>query len=470
MKRLWIVVLLLVLGACGYGTYAYGVSNPSSMVGHWVGRVNGRPAYSFRTTPVVRETVLASVSATGTIEPEEIVDVGAQVAGLILKFGPDPRDSTKTVDYGTPVDKDTVLAILDPSLYKARVDQAQANLQRAKAAQQQMEAKLFQARRDWDRARGLQPNVVISPADYDLAEATYKTADANVADAKAGVAQSEATLKEAQTNLGYTVITSPVKGVILDRRVNVGQTVVASLSAPSLFLIAKDLHRVQIWASVNEADIGMIKPRQKVKFTVDAYPNDSFEGVVADDQPRLNATMTQNVVTYTVVVTTENPDLKLKPYMTANLQFEVEKRADALVVPNSALRWKPQPAQVAPEFRDAFAASNKPRRPGEAKGGDGKGGDAKGGDTKGGDAKGGDAKGEERDRRNRGVVWVEDGGFVRPVKVKLGLSDGAVTEIAGQTDLTENTPVVIGENHQGAAGDNPSNPFTPQLFGPKKKE
>ena len=148
----------------------------------------------------------------------------------------------------------------------------------------------------------------------------------------------------ARTNLGYTTIKSPVRGVIIDRRVNIGQTVVASLNAPSLFLIAKDLRRMQVWASVNEADIGHIRLDMPVRFTVDAYAGETFHGKVT--QIRMNATMTQNVVTYTVVVTTDNSNGKLLPYLTANVQFEMDQRSDVLLVPNAALRWKPQASQM----------------------------------------------------------------------------------------------------------------------------
>src|SRR5205814_7076430 len=182
----------------------------------------------------------------------------------------------------------------------------------------------------------------------------YEPATANVGVAQATIKQTQSALETAKINLGYTTIVSPVKGVILDRRVNIGQTVVSSLNAPSLFLIAKDLKRLQVWASVNEADIGNVHSGQPVTFTVDAYPGRVFKGVVAADQPRLNASMTQNVVTYTVVVNTDNSDGKLVPYLTANLQFEISKHANVLLVPNAALRWKPSPNQVAPEARDEY--------------------------------------------------------------------------------------------------------------------
>ena len=167
--------------------------------------------------------------------------------------------------------------------------------------------------------------------------------------ANAGIHQAEATLKSFQTDLDYCQIKSPVKGVIVDRRVNIGQTVVSALSASSLFLLAKDLSRVQIWASVNEADIGRIHQGQNATFTIDTFPNDTFTGTVT--QVRLNATMTQNVVTYTVVVTTENKDQRLLPYMTANVNFEVARHENVLKVPNAALRWKPRPAEIALDDR-----------------------------------------------------------------------------------------------------------------------
>ncbi len=184
-------------------------------------------------------------------------------------------------------------------------------------------------------------------------------AKANVGVDEAAIKQAEATLRQSQINLGYCKIKSPVKGTIVDRRVNVGQTVVSNLSASSLFLLAKDLSQIQVWASVNEADIGRIQPGVKVHFTVDAYPNETFFGEVL--QVRLNATMTQNVVTYTVVVTTENKDnAELLPYMTANLQFEIDRHEDVLKVPNAALRWKPRPQQIAPDIRaETLAAMNR---------------------------------------------------------------------------------------------------------------
>ncbi len=310
---------------------------------------------SFRTASVRRGDLLATITATGTLEPEEVVDVGAQIAGEIQSFGKDPRDPGRSISYGSPVDQETVLARLDDSLFKARVAQAKANLGKAEADVLQAQAKLKQAERDYERARRLQARNNISAQEYDTALATWETAKAALAQAQSSVALSEANLEEASVNLGYTTIRSPVKGVILDRRVNIGQTVVASLNAPSLFLIAKDLSRMEIWASVNETDVGSIHVKQGVRFTVGAFPRESFRGTVA--QIRLNASMTQSVVTYTVVVDVDNTGGKLLPYLTARLQFEVEERTNILRVPNAALRFQPQIHHVALEDRAAFATA-----------------------------------------------------------------------------------------------------------------
>ncbi|HLJ94688.1 MAG TPA: efflux RND transporter periplasmic adaptor subunit, partial [Gemmataceae bacterium] len=366
MKRV-IILCLLVAIAGGIGGWYYHNSDHRGP--------------GFRTVGVERGELLATINATGTIEPEEVIDIGAQVAGQILSFGLDPRGTGKPIDFGSPVEQNTVLAHIDESLYKAQVDQAQAQVKQAEAALEsahaqvgvaeanvqqaeanlgQMRAKLYQADRDWTRAQKLGPTKALADVDYDTAEANYMTskaalavgeatlaqnkaalkdAVANVAKAEASLAAAKAALSNAETNLRYCTIKSPVKGVIVDRRVNIGQTVVSSLNAPSLFLLAKDLKRLQVWASVNEADIGNIKPGQAATFSVDAFPDRVFKGSVAADQPRLNASMTQNVVTYTVVVNTDNSDGALLPYLTANLQFEVSKHSNALLVPNAALRW-----------------------------------------------------------------------------------------------------------------------------------
>ena len=258
----------------------------------WYLRRTDAPAVTYRTAPVQRGDLLATIGATGTVEPEEVVDVGAQVAGQIISFGTD-KDG-KPIDYRSPVEDNMVLARIDDALYAAdvataaaSVDLAKAGVQRAVADLEQMKAKLDQAQRDWDRAQKLGPSEALAATSYDAYKAAYETAKANlavdeavIAQARSTQAQAEAALLRSKRNLDYCTIRSPVKGVIVDRRVNIGQTVVSSLNAPSLFLIAKDLTRMQVWVSVNEADIGNIHPGQPVSFTVDAFPGQTFRGEV----------------------------------------------------------------------------------------------------------------------------------------------------------------------------------------------
>ena len=308
-----IIIIFAVVAVAGGGA-AYFISDS----------LNADPRPNLQVAAIVRGDLVTTINATGTVEPEEVINVGAQVAGKIESFGRDPHDPTKQVDWGTEVEEGTVLAVIDPTLYKAQVDQVAASLAEAKADVLQLQAKADQAEQEWKRAQSLKPMKAIADTDHDLAKANCLVAKANVEVGKATIQRCEAVLTMAKANLDYTVIKSPVKGVIISRRVNIGQTVVAALNAPSLFLMAKDLRKMQIWASVNEADIGRIRPGQPVHFTVDAYPEQTFEGKVL--QVRLDAQTSQNVVTYTVVVTTDNSDGQLLPYLTANLKFEVDRQ------------------------------------------------------------------------------------------------------------------------------------------------
>jgi HlyD family secretion protein len=459
MRTVLIVLLLVaVTGTALGGWYYYQASHPAT---------------TFRTVSVERGDLLATISATGTLQAEEVIDVGAQVNGRIKEFGVDPHNAKKLVDYNTVVEKDTVLARIDDALYQAalhqaqaqlaqaktRVDQAKANVKVAKANVAQARARLEQTKADFERSEKLLPSGGVARADLEVSKMGYDTAKAGVGSADAALAQAEAAVPDAeaavkiaeanvesaQTNVDYTVIKSPVKGVVIDRRVNIGQTVVSSLNAPSLFLLAKDLTRLQVWASVNEADIGQIDVGQPVKFTVDAQANEVFQGTVS--QIRLNATMTQNVVTYTVVVDTDNTSGKLKPYETANLQFEISRRTNVLLVPNAALRWRPQVGQVVAEAREAFANSLKRK------------------ENTGATAPARQDK--DKEKPDRATVWVAEGSFVRPVKVRIGRSDGFMTEIV-KGDLEEGAQLVVGEGHKDDNGGT-SNPFTPKLFGGKKE-
>ncbi len=406
------------------------------------------PATHFTTVKVDRGNLDLVIRATGTLEPEEVIDVGAQVAGLIVSFGHDLDHPDQPIDYNSRVQAGTLLAHIDPALYQTQVDSAQANWEKANADVLSAQAKIDQAKADLDRDTKELPSQAISQADYDAAVANQKLAIASLALAHSEVDQANAALKQAKINLGYTEIKSPVNGTIIDRRVNVGQTVVASLNAPSLFLIARDLKRMQIWSAVNEADIGQIHPGQDVTFTVDAQPDLVFKGTVS--QLRLNAQMTQNVVTYTVVITADNSEGKLLPYQTANVQFDAGKHDNVVLAPNIALRWRPQVQQVRPEDRAAFAKQLKARShngPPEGSEGAGKAPNLK----------------AEKKQRQQGTLWLADGEFVQPIKVKIGASDGTSTEITGG-DIKAGDQVVTGESH-GDAGGSVENPFAPKLFG-----
>lgn len=491
MRNSLVAVLVVVLLVAGAGYWFLTGSNGNAMV--------------YRLEPVNRGELLASIGASGTLEPEDVVDVGAQVAGLIKEFGTDQKTG-KPVDYGSAVEAGAILAHIDDSLFKARVEQSRAQVQSAKAklesakarlesakakvesskansklaeaTLQQSKARDYQTARDWERAKRLGPTTVISAADYDSAKMMYETnrsaiavSDASVAqakaneldaqaavgdaqaaigDAEANIATAKAALNQDEINLGYCTIKATVKGVIIDRRVTIGQTVQSSFNTPSLFLLAKDLTRMKVWASVNEADISQVRVGQSVKFTVDTYAGQTFLGTVA--LIRLNATNTQNVVTYTVEVITDNQSGKLLPYMTATLQFEVARHANALLVPNAALRFKPTAQQVVPEARALLSG-----KPGKGKEKD-----------KDGPPNTGTGSAADRERQVQGTVWVDDNGLLRPIVVKLGLTDGNLTEILDD-NFAEGTVVVTGETRSAtAASDEGSNPFATKWGGKKK--
>ena len=421
-----IVILIAVLGG-GYATYAHYAD---------------RPNFEYRTAQVHRGDVVASISAAGTLEPEEVVDVGAQVAGAITVFGTDVAG--KSIDYNSKVMPDMLLAKIDDTVYKADLDVAKAQLEQAKTAIDkgnadlaQAKAKLLQAENDWKRARDLGPSDALSQNDYDMYQSNYETAKATVAiaeseirQANSGVPLANAELEKAQRNLDYCTITSPVKGTILDRRVNIGQTIVSSLSTPSLFLIGRDLTRMQIWVSVNEADVENIVSGSPVTFTCDGFPNRVFKGVTG--RIRLNPTMTQNVVLYTVEVNVSNDDEALKPFKTAKVQFEVARANNAMEVPNMALRWVPMSEiQVLPASRAAWKAAQDNPPPDAPDHGGG----------------------------HHGTVYVKDGPFVRPIDVMLGVTDRVNTAVLNSS-LKENDEIIVGDViDAGDAG--PKNPFLP---------
>ncbi len=291
---------------------------------------NGQEGPRYRTEKISRGDIRATVTATGTVNAVVTVLVGTQVSGTIKAI---------YVDYNSPVKKGQLLAQIDPATFQAQVDQARANLAAAKANVEKAEASLLDAKRTLARNRSLFQKSYIAKSDLDTAETTEQSARAQVSAAKAQVQQTNAALDFAENNLRYTRIVSPVDGTVISRNVDVGQTVAASFQTPTLFSIAQDLTKMQINANIDEADIGKIKVDQTVEFTVDAYPEETFTGKVFEVR---NAPITvQNVVTYDVVVKVSNPDLKLKPGMTANVSIILEEKDGVLRVPNAALRFKP---------------------------------------------------------------------------------------------------------------------------------
>jgi HlyD family secretion protein len=284
----------------------------------------------FRFDKVARGDIEMAVTATGTVNPVTTVLVGTQVSGTIKDI---------YVDFNTPVKKGQLIALIDPALFEAQVNQAKANLFSAKANLEKAEAILIDAKRTMDRNKELFSKNLIAKSDLDTSETNYETAKASVSAAKSQVAQTEAALSLAETNFHYTRIVSPVGGIVVSRNVDVGQTVAASFQTPTLFSIAQDLTKMQIDTNVDEADIGKIKVGQDVEFTVDAYPDITFKGKVWQVR---NAPITvQNVVTYDVVIIVGNPELKLKPGMTANVSIIISTKKDVVKIPNAALRFKP---------------------------------------------------------------------------------------------------------------------------------
>jgi len=402
---------------------------------------------AFRTATVQRGDLFVGISATGTVEPEEVIDVGSQIAGQIKSFGKDRKG--KPVDYGSEVKAGMVLAKIDDALYSADearaaadLKQQKALLKRSQADLEQVKAKFRQAKKDWERAKQLGPSDALSAASFDAYQAAYEAAqaavqvaEASVQQARAAVAVAQATHDRARKNLGFCTIKSPVNGIIIDRRVNIGQTVVASLNAPSLFLIAKDLRKMQVWVAVNEADIGKIHPGQAVRYTVDAFPGEQFEGTVG--KIRLNAVMSQNVVTYVVEVLTDNESGRLLPYLTANVKFELENRQNVFLVPNAALKWSPQPELIDPAYRKDKDGSQPPN-----------------------------SSETRKPERKRSVLWtLGPTGLLVPLGVEEGPTDGMMTEVRGK-HVREGLDVVIGVQMGDKAGANQqaTNPFVPQFF------
>jgi HlyD family secretion protein len=327
-KLLPIVILLAVIGAGGAVFYA--------------NRPEKEPTVS--TLTVSRGDIVDGVGATGTLQAVTTVTVGTQVSGIVQEL---------YADFNSIVKKGQVVARLDPSILQTQVETANANLNNANANLERQRVTLEDARQKLTRARELHARQLTTKVDLENAELAVKTAEAQLKSTESSIVQAKAAVNKAEVDLDHTVITAPIDGIVIKRSVDRGQTVAASMSAPELFIIAADLTQMQVNASIDESDVGRMRPGQVVTFRVDAYPNETFHGHVK--QVRLNPVTVQNVVTYSTVIDVPNPELKLKPGMTAQVTIEIARRQNALRVPNAALRFRPT--------KDIFDALNQAMPP-----------------------------------------------------------------------------------------------------------
>jgi HlyD family secretion protein len=402
-------------------------------------RGKGKGGDQYRTEAVSQGNISANVNATGTLSAVITVQVGSQVSGIIAKL---------YADFNSQVKSGQLLAELDPTPFQQTVEQRQADITKAKVD-------VANTLLTYNRQKRLAEVGLIAQSDLDAAKAAYDGALAELA-------QAQAALKQAQTNLSYTKIYSPIDGQVVARQYDLGQTVAASFSAPTLFTIAKDLTKMQVQADVDQSDIGQISVGEPVQFTVDAYPDQTFRGQIS--QVRLNATVTQNVITYPVIVEVPNPDLKLRPSMTANVQIRVATVHDVLRVPNSALRFRPATEEGKPAAGAAAgpaAAGQQAAAPaGRAGGRQGGGGQtagaqggavAAGGPGGGQHAGGGHGGGAKRQQGQTVYVLNPAGGDdktpqMRPVQIRTGITDGHYTQVLSVISgtLNVNDPVIVG--------------------------
>ncbi len=345
MKK-WITILVVVAAVAGSAGAYYKLRGPEGEV-------------KVTTLPVSRGEIVETVGATGTLQAVTTVQVGSQVSGNIKAL---------FADFNSIVKQGQVVAELDPSLIQTQIEQARANLTRSLSDVERLRVSAEDARNKLKRTQSLFERKLVSQQELEAAQVAVRAADAQLKSSEAGVVQSQASLNQSEVNLQHTVIEAPIDGIVISRNVDVGQTVAASMNAPTLFIIAADLTKMQVNASVDESDVGRIRPGQHVRFRVDAYPTEEFTGTVA--QVRLQPIVAQNVVTYATVIDVPNNQLKLKPGMTANVTIEVAKRNDVLRVPNAAIRFRPT--------TDTFTALNQAVPPEMQRGAGGFGGRGQG--------------------------------------------------------------------------------------------
>ena len=506
-RRTPVAIIILLIGAAVTAAFLWGDKANAS---------------DYITAKVERGNVEVTVSATGTVQAVTTVQVGSQVSGTVQWLG---------ADFNSQVKRGQVIARLDPALFQSQVDNARANVSNAEAAVQAAEVEITNQKANLSaskanlevtrvqredaialvkRNQGIKDvisarDIEASQAAANAAAARYEQAAAQVAQvnaaqasarakleqSKASLAQARAQLQQATVNLDHLIISSPIDGVVVSRNVDVGQTVAASLQAPTLFTIANDLTKMQVLASIDEADVGQIKQGIKANFIVDAYPGQTFTGDIT--QLRLNAQSLQNVVTYSAVIDVPNPDLKLRPGMTANITIPVARVENVMTVPNAALRFRPnlsekeqQALQEKMEERRKQRETERQSQGGQSQGGQSQGGQSQGAQdgqqagqpndqnqnrSRGGQGQanqggGGQqsqpaAGGEGGQRRQGQMVWVMVGAkTIEPRFVRTGLTNGRVTEISGN-DIHAGDTIIIGQND--ASGNHrtqqPTTPF-----------
>jgi HlyD family secretion protein len=402
----WGVVVAVVAAAAGTFVYV---------------RARGDTVPAVTTAVVTRGDVVEAVDATGTLEAVTTVQVGTQVSGTISEL---------RADFNARVRKGQVIARLDPSLFAAQVEQARATVTRLEAEAARAGVQAADAWQKLRRAQELAARQLVAAADLEAAEATARAADAAVKASAAQIVQARASMHQADVNLGHTVITAPIDGIVISRNVDVGQTVAASMQAPTLFVIARDLTRMRVEARIAESDIGRVADGQPASFRVDAYPGRIYTGTVT--QVRLQPVVEQNVVSYVTVIDVVNDDLTLRPGMTANVSVEIARAADVLRIPNSALRVRPSPEALAAfGVETGRARATAGREDGSRPGGE---------------------RGAE--------VWLLTGDRLQPIAVQTGISDGTTTAVTAG-DLAEGAMVVTGIAANGTAAARSPSPLLP---------
>jgi HlyD family secretion protein len=419
-KILFTVAPLLLAGGAGFAYWRLG---------------ENAKEIPFVTVPVQRGSITQVVASTGTLQAVVTVQVGSQVSGTIEKL---------FANFNSKVKAGEVVAQLNQDKYKAAVDQARANLIAAQSNLAKGKVSVEDASRTLQRTRELRKRDLTAQSDLDAAQVAYDAAVAQLEVNKAQVAQAQAAVNQVSVDLNNTVIRSPVDGMVISRNVDVGQTVAASLQAPTLFTIANDLSKMEVHSNVDEADVGNVWEGQEVTFTVDAFPARRFRGKVY--QVRHAPVNVQGVVTYNAVARIDNKEFLLKPGMTANVQFLVSRQEDVLTIPNMAMRFKPpdqkdEAEDILRQERSRVAKPVGTRRTSRAAGAGGGAGGARG--------------------NRRATVYLLKDNRAQPVEVQLGITDGSRTEV--RSGLNENDPLIIATSSAAAVANQPgvANPFQP---------